>query len=122
MNESELESAFKIFQLQGFESPMEMFVLGYIMAHGGEQVQLRIAEKNVALLEGSNEPKFWIPHIKDDNRIWRKVNEEDVVLAHRFLIALLQGRKARIPEWLEKIVLSEAGKDSSILPKRRNDE
>lgn len=96
--------AFEVFKIQGFQTPEEMFLVGYIMAHGGEQYILEIMGHNLDLLMKCKEYKdmeFWLPHIKDDHNIHVKVSKEDVEEAKRLLREQLEKRKASIPEWVQ---------------------
>jgi hypothetical protein len=102
VKKDDLEASFNIFKIQGFETPEEMFLVGYIMAHGGEQYILSLMEHDIDLLMKSDDPKFWLPHIKDAHGIWTKVSKEDVEVAYDRLRILLEARKANIPEWLKK--------------------
>lgn len=45
---------------------------------------------------------FFIPHVKDEQRIHRKICEEEIELVKKLLKQLLEERKAKIPEWLQK--------------------
>lgn len=99
MKPNELLKSLEIFKIQGIKTPEETFVLGYIMAHGGEQYILSLMEHDLKLLEHNT--KFWLPHVKDAYNIWKKVSEEDVANAHKLLKSLLEARKAKIPAWLK---------------------
>jgi len=100
MQDEDLKKAFDLFKLQGFETPEEMFLVGYLMAHGGELHFMEINEHDLELLEHNFD--FWIPHVKDEQRIHRKVCEEEIQTARKLLKQLLEERKAKIPDWLEK--------------------
>jgi hypothetical protein len=102
MKKDELMKAFELMKLQGFETPAEMFIVGYIMAHGGEQYILEITAHDLDLLEKAEDRDFWLPHIKDDLRIHRKVNKDDIVEATTALKGLLEARQAKIPEWVKQ--------------------
>lgn len=98
----DLMKAFKLFQIQGFETPEELFLVGYIMAHGGEQYLLELWSHDLKLMEHNAE--FWLPHVKDTREIWVKVAKEEVETAEKLLLKLLEERKAAIPSWLKKKV------------------
>lgn len=100
MKDDDLRKAFNLFTIQGFQTPEEMFLMGYLMAHGGELHMMEINEHDMELLEHNFD--FWIPHVKDEQRIHRKVCEEEIELVKKQLKQLLEERKARIPEWLQK--------------------
>lgn len=97
----DLLSTIKLFKLQGFETPEEMFLLGYLMAHGGERHILGIIEADLKLI-GHN-AEFWLPHIKADfETIIKRVNREEIENAETLLIEQLKARNAKVPEWLQK--------------------
>jgi len=97
----DLLSTIKLFKIQGFETPEEMFLLGYLMAHGGERHILGIIEHDLKLLEHNAE--FWFPHIKQDfETIYKRVNQEEIENAETLLLEQLKARNAKVPEWLQK--------------------
>lgn len=100
MKSDDLAKAIDLFKIQGFQTPEELFLVGYIMAHGGEQYLLSLWEHDLELLE--HDSKFWLPHIKDTLEIWNKVSKEDVEKAKSILRTSLATRNAKIPEWLKQ--------------------
>jgi len=97
----DLLSSIKLFRLQGFETPEEMFLLGYLMAHGGERHILSIIEHDLKLIEHNAE--FWFPHIKEDfETILKRANIEEIKNAETLLLEQLKTRNAKVPEWLQK--------------------
>lgn len=100
----DLLSTIKLFKLQGFKTPEEMFLLGYLMAHGGERHILGIIEADLKLI-GHN-AEFWLPHIKEDfDTILKRVNKEEIQNASTLLLEQLKTRNAKVPEWLKKEML-----------------
>lgn len=93
-----LMDAFNLFKIQGFETAEEMFLIGYIMAHGGELYFLEQVKNDFDLL--SLNPTFWREIVDDchDGRL--KVAKEAVQNAEKLLVELLEKRDARIPDWL----------------------
>ena len=92
----ELKRNIEIFKIQGFKTPEEMFVVGYLMAHGGERHILKEFKHNIEFLRD-----FWRPIIKDQHEILSRVSNEDIETAKTLLRQLMEERKARFPKWLE---------------------
>jgi hypothetical protein len=101
----DLSKSYELFKIQGFDTPIEMFLIGYLMAHGGEQLFMDLVAHDLELLE--HDAEFWFAIIKDEYRIHRKVHDEDVTEAHQLLRAMLDSRKARVPSWLERMKPTE---------------
>jgi len=100
MKSADLVKAIDLFKIQGFQTPEEMFLVGYLMAHGGELYLLSLWGHDLALLE--HDSQFWLPHIIDTHKIWEEVSKEEVETAKSILKTFLQTRNAKIPEWLNK--------------------
>ncbi|RLG36235.1 MAG: hypothetical protein DRN91_08465 [Candidatus Alkanophagales archaeon] len=96
MTEDLLEKVIKIYD--PFYERDEMFLLGYLMACGGESVLLSSIEHGMELI-GEN-AEFWFPIIREELEIRRKVFEERVENAKRLLREKLKKRGAGIPQWL----------------------
>lgn len=96
----DLLSLYKLFKLQGFETPEESFLLGFLMAHGGELHLLGLIEHDLELLEHNME--FWLPIVKEDPELYTKVCKAEIETARNLLIELMTKRQAKIPEWLKK--------------------
>jgi len=94
--------AFDLFKIQGFKTPEEMFIMGYLMAHGGERYILGIMEHDIELLEKTKDPDFWLPYIRDEQHIHTKVCDDEIKMAKSILRTFLNARNAKIPDWLEK--------------------
>ena len=94
-----LRRIFNIFKLQGFETPEEMFVVGYLMAHGGEKLFMEHVTHDFELL--FKDPEFFKPIVQDCHRIRLKVVDDDIAAAKTLLVQLLEQRKADIPAWLK---------------------
>jgi hypothetical protein len=91
---------FNLCKLQGFETPEEMFVIGFLTAHGGEKYFMEHVTLDIELLtKGDHE--FWKPIVEDSHRIRLKVVDDDIEAAKALLVQLLEQRKARIPAWLK---------------------
>jgi hypothetical protein len=101
MKPSNLMDAIRLFQLQGFKTPEEMFLIGYIMAHGGELYQLGHIKHDFQLI--AHNPEFWQPIVDGSHDIRVKVAKEEVQAAHEMLLTLLETRNAKVPEWLQKV-------------------
>jgi len=100
----DLLKLFNLFKLQGFQTPEETFLLGYLMAHGGEKHLIDITERDLKLIE--HNPEFWLPLVKEDlDRIHRKICEEDIKTATTLLREQFKQRNAKVPAWLEKETL-----------------
>ena len=82
-----------------FETKEEMFLLGYLVASGGELNLWNEIEHDISLLEKDSE--FWLPIIKDFLKTRRKVFDERVKEVKTLLRKKLEEREARIPEWLK---------------------
>jgi hypothetical protein len=100
LKQDDLMKAFDLFKIQGFQTLEEMFVLGFLMAHGGEKYVQEITTLNLELLAGN--PQFWLPHIRDEHNIHITVCDEEISAAESILRTFLDTRNARIPEWLQK--------------------
>jgi hypothetical protein len=100
MKRETLSKSYDLFKLQGFETPIEMFLIGYLMGHGGEQLLLDLVEHDLELLE--HDASFWITIIRDEYRIHRKVHEEDVSEARSLLRQMVNSKGHKIPEWLRE--------------------
>ncbi len=94
-----LKWLFDLCKLQGFETPEEMFVVGYLVAHGGEKLFMEHVKHDFELL--SLNPEFFKPIVQDCHRIRLKVIDDDIEACKKLLIQLLEQRKARIPVWLK---------------------
>ena len=94
-----LRRMFNLFKLQGFETPEEMFVVGYLMAHGGEKLFMEHVTHDFELL--FKDPQFFKPIVQDCHRIRLKVVDDDIAAAKTLLVQLLEQRKAEIPAWLK---------------------
>jgi len=90
----------KLFKMQGFETIEEFFLLGYLMAHGGEQYFLSHITHDMELI--AKNADFWLPIVKDSHKIRVKICEEEIKNAKRLLLSLLRERNVKIPEWLER--------------------
>lgn len=86
-------------KLQGFETPEEMFVVGYLTAHGGEKLFMEHVTRDFELL--SKDPEFFRPIVQDCHRIRLKVIDDDIEAAKTLLTQLLEQRKADVPAWLK---------------------
>jgi hypothetical protein len=95
-----LRRIFNIFKIQGFETPEEMFVVGYLMAHGGEKYLMEQVTHDIELLTKSDH-EFWKPIVQDCHRIRLKVIDDDIEAAKTLLVQLLKQREAKIPAWLK---------------------
>jgi len=95
-----LLKAFDLFKIQGFESSEELFLVGYIMAHGGELYMLEQINHDLDLL--AHDANFWKEIVDDCQKIRLKVVKDDVEKAKAILVELIQKRNGRIPMWLEK--------------------
>jgi len=94
-----------LFKVQGFETPEEFFLLGYLTAHGGERYVLEHVKYDIELLyllRSRLASTFWLDTIKDSHEIRIKICEEDIENAKKNLLSLLRKRNAKIPEWLKK--------------------
>ena len=94
-----LRRMLNIAKAQGFETPEEMFVVGYLLAHGGEKLFMEHVTHDFELL--FKNPEFFKPIVQDCHRIRLKVIDDDIEAAKTLLIQLLEQRKARIPAWLK---------------------
>jgi hypothetical protein len=90
---------FNLCKLQGFETPEEMFVVGFLTAHGGEKLFMEHVTHDFELL--FKNPEFFKPIVQDCHRIRLNVVEDDIEAAKTLLIQLLEQRKAKIPTWLK---------------------
>jgi hypothetical protein len=90
---------FNLCKLQGFETPEEMFVAGFLTAHGGEKLFMEHVTHDFELL--FKNPEFFKPIVQDCHRIRLNVVEDDIEAAKTLLIQLLEQRKAKIPAWLK---------------------
>lgn len=99
MKGEDLSKSYKLFEIQGFTTPIEMFLIGYLMAHGGERLFMDLVEHDFTLLE--HDATFWLSIIRDEYKIHRKVHDEDVQEAEELLRQMLTTREAKIPEWLQ---------------------
>lgn len=97
--QSMFEGMMKLLELQGFKTPMEYFLAGYLTAHGGEKLFLRNILNDLELLKRN--PTFWLPHVKDSLKIYMKICDDDIATAKETLIKLFKERNAEIPKWLE---------------------
>jgi len=102
MQQDQLMKIFDLLKIQGFKTPEEMFIVGYLMAHGGERYVLEIIDHDLNLLEKTKDLDFWLPHIKDDHNIHTKVCDEEIKMAKSILKTLLNTRDAEVPDWLKK--------------------
>lgn len=100
MNQADLVKAIELFKIQGFKTPEEMFVVGYLMAHGGEAYWLEQTGHDLELL--ARDADFWLPHIRDDHKIHMKVLDEDISNANSLLRTYLETRNAEVPKWLKE--------------------
>ena len=82
-----------------FETKEEMFLLGYLMACGGEMSLWNEIEHDLILLEKN--PEFWLPIVRDSLRIRREVFNEKVKEVKMLLRRKLEERGAKVPEWLK---------------------
>jgi hypothetical protein len=94
-----LRRIFNLFKIQGFETPEEMFVVGYLMAHGGEKLFMEHVTHDFELL--FKDPEFFKPIVQDCHRIRLKVVDDDIAAAKTLLVQLLEQRNAKIPAWLK---------------------
>jgi hypothetical protein len=94
-----LRRLLNLIKVQGFETPEEMFIVGYLTAHGGEKYFLNQVTHDIELL--AENPEFWKPIVEDCHRIRLKVLDDDIEAANTLLIQLLEQRKARLPTWLK---------------------
>lgn len=92
----------KIFKIQGFKTFEEAFLLGYIVAHGGEKHLLNQVTEDLKLL--NHNAKFWLPQIEDIHKIRVKVADKELKEAIETLKKLLENRKQPIPAWLQSEV------------------
>ena len=83
-----------------FKTKEEMFLVGYLMACGGEGYLLENIEHDIALLE--KDAEFFMPIVKDHIQICREVHENRVKRAKKLLAEFLEQRGAKIPEWLRE--------------------
>jgi hypothetical protein len=90
---------FNLFKLQGFTTPEEMFVVGFLMAHGGEKLFMKQVAQDFELL--FKDPDFFKPIVQDCHRIRLKVVDDDIAAAKTLLVQLLEQRNAKIPTWLK---------------------
>jgi hypothetical protein len=90
---------FNLCKLQGFETPEEMFVVGYLTAHGGEKLSMEHVTHDFELL--FKDPQFFKPIVQDCHRIRLKVIDDDIEAAKTLLVQLLEQRNAKIPTWLK---------------------
>ena len=96
----QLRKIFNLFEIQGFKTPQEMFFVGYLVAHGGEKLFLTMTENDLTFLEENAE--FWLPIVKDELRIRRKVHDADIERAKTILRQLFKERDAKLPSWLKE--------------------
>lgn len=103
-NEEELEQLLRLFRVL-YKEPEEMFLVGFIMAHGGELHFHEMVEHDLSLLEKLLEKNadFWLPIIKDQYAIHKRACQDDIKTAKTLLRKLLTERGADIPKWLEAI-------------------
>ena len=99
VGKDDLVKAIDLFKIQGFQTPDELFLVGYIMAHGGELYFLEQIQHDLELIAGN--PDFWLPHIKESHEIKMKIAKDDVEKAKSILRTFLETRNAQIPEWLK---------------------
>jgi len=98
--EEQLEKALQLFSVL-YKQPEEMFLIGFIMAHGGELYFHEIVEHDLTLLEHNAE--FWLPIIQDQYAMHKRACLDDIKTAKALLRKLLTERKMEIPKWLEAI-------------------
>ena len=83
-----------------YKTKEEMFLVGYLMACGGERYLLENIEHDIQLLE--KDAEFFLPIVKDHIQICREVHEKCVKRAKKLLAEFLKNRGAEIPEWLRE--------------------
>jgi len=83
-----------------FKTKEEMFLAGYLMAHGSERLLLNLIEQELQLLD--KDCRFFLPIVMDEMRIYRKVHIDSVKRAEKLLVKFLESRGAEILPWLKK--------------------
>jgi len=100
----------------------EAFLVGYLMALGGELDQIKRTQHDIQLIEvelekwmpiiaviEEAEEEIWITHLKEDLKLRLKICEENIAQTKSKLRESFQARGAPLPEWLEESIPSEQG-------------
>ena len=94
-----IRRTFNLFKLQGFKTPEEMFVVGYLTAHGGEKLFMEHVAQDLTLLVKN--PEIFMPIVQNCHRIRMNAIDDEIEAAKTLLRQLLEQRKAKIPAWLK---------------------
>jgi len=97
--EEQLEKILQLYSVL-YKQPEEMFLIGFIMAHGGELYFHQTVEHDLKLLEHNAE--FWLPIIQDQYAMHKRACLDDIKTAKNLLRRLLTDRGADIPKWLQE--------------------
>jgi len=78
----------------------EMFLVGYLMACGGERLLWNNIEESLKLIE--HNPEFWLSIVKDSLRVQKEAFNKREKEVRELLRRKLEERGAKIPDWLKK--------------------